>query len=204
MESSIVTRMPRTWSDWVGVIGALVGTIGLVLAYAGIRRDRSDVSVKLTREFGFTATLETQHPGIRFGPHRGGDSPEDFFVLTAVNAGLRPVHIEKVFCIWVNPNGAGSMSELFPHDVLLSEERRRTAIAVATDSGYKKAQLWQVGFVDDTGREYAVYGPTFQSRISRWRWEQQRDKLVALQQAPKPPASALPRKDPRPVPSTHK
>jgi hypothetical protein len=175
--------MPQTWSDWVALIGALLGTVtgvlSLVLSYAAIRRDRSAVSVKLSREYGFRSLLESRHPGVKYGPHRATEAPEEFFVLSAVNSGLRPVHIEKAVGVWVDPRGAASISCLLPHDVLLSEERRRTAFAVGTDVGLERHELWQIGLVDDTGREYVIYGPQFRSRFKRWRWKRERDKLVA-------------------------
>ena len=134
--------MPQTWSDWVAFVGALVGTVtgvlGLVISYAAIRRDRSSVSVRLTIEHGFRSMIDSRHPGVKYGPHRAADVPEDFYVLSAVNSGLRPVHIEKAVCIWVNPHGPGSMSFVIPHDVLLSEERRRTAVAVGTGCWFSK------------------------------------------------------------------
>ncbi len=193
--------MPQTWSDWVALIGALVGTItgvlSLVIAYAAVRRDRSAVSVKLTREYGFKTMLEARHPGVKYGPHHATDAPEEFFVLSAINTGLRPVHIEKAVGVWVDPRGPGSASSLIPHDVLLSEESRRTAFAVGTDVGLERHQMWQIALVDDTGREYAVYGPEFRSPLKRWRWKRQKNRLVAQEKKPtrelsKPPSPRPP------------
>jgi hypothetical protein len=188
--------MPETWSAWIALVGALIGTVtgilSLILAYAAIHRDRSYVSVTLTREYGFVAMINHRHPGVKFGSYRTTGAPENFYVLSAVNSGLRTVHIEKAATIWVDPAGAGSVSTQSPHDVLLSEEHRRTAFAIGTDISVPGAQLWQIALIDDTGREYSAFGPKFTSWITRWRWEHQRDRIVSREQAAKAQKSSQP------------
>src|SRR5438094_931682 len=149
--------MPHSWSEWVSFIGVIVNgmtsILALFIAYVLARRDRSDVRVSLTSEHAFKAMIENLHPDIRFGPHCSGDVPQEWCVISAVNTGLRPVHIEKAMIVSVQPNGPGSASALLPHDVLLNEEHRRTSMAFAPDftPGHS---LWLAAFVADTGREY--------------------------------------------------
>jgi hypothetical protein len=177
--------MPDTWSDWVALIGAIIGSItgivGLIVAYATIHRDRADIRVQLNqRRYGFKAMLEHDYPSVQFGPHYADDASHEWFVLTAVNAGLRPVHIEKAVVTWVEPQGPGSSSWSIPCDVLLSEDRRRVSIAF-TGEGDLGYELWLAQFVDDTGREYTVYGPKYSSALGRRKWQQQRDKMLAAE-----------------------
>ena len=190
--------MPESWSDWVALIGAIIGSItgiiGLVIAYATIHRDRADISVQLNqRRYAFKAMLEHDYPGVQYGPHYAADSPHDWFVLTAINTGLRPVHMEKAIVIWVEPKGPGSSSWSIPYDVLLNEERRRASVAFTGDGdlGY---ELWLAQFVDDTGREYTVYGSKYKSAFGRVKWQRQRDKMLAAERAAETQNVTVPQK----------
>jgi hypothetical protein len=186
--------MPTTWSDWVALIGAMVGTVtgvlGLVLSYIAVRRDRSDIDVTLTIErYGWKEMLEHEYPGVRFGPHRSADNAQEWFVFSAVNIGLRPVHIEKAVVIWVERHGPGSNSWSGPYDIVLSEERRRASLAF-TSKYHAAYDLWCAQFVDDTGREYTAHGAAYSSWLRRRRWERQRAKaLEADTHELQPPAS---------------
>jgi hypothetical protein len=190
--------MPQSWSDWVAFIGAVIGTVtgilGLVIAYAAILRDRSDVRVKLTAQHSFKSLIENAFPGVKYGPHYTTDVPHDWYVLSAVNTGLRPVHIEKVVMIFVDPKGPGSISSLLPHDALLNEEHRRTSLAFDGQFG-PGHQLWSVAFVDDTGREHFAFGPAYNARLARYRWKKQKARRLAMERAtlkqvtPKPEAN---------------
>src|ERR1051325_1437509 len=161
-----------------GIVGAITGILGFLTSYAAILRDRPEVNVELVTEHTIRPMIEGRHPGIKFGPHWNNDEvSQKWYVFTAVNTGLRPVHIERVIIINVEVHGPGSSSSYLPHDVLLNEEHRRTSIAFTDE--IPRYRLWAVAFLDDTGHEYVSFGSSYSSWWSRRNWKRQRDRLLA-------------------------
>jgi len=165
--------MPKTWSDWVALVGAIIGSVtgvlGLTIAYATLQRDRPVVGVTLKPQISEKASLENFYPGIRFGPHHEDAYPQMWYILSAVNTGLRPVHIDKVMLLFGDPKERGSRFYYQHIDEILNEEHRRTSIAFSPQFlGQEK--LWSAAFVDDTGREYTVLAPAIEPLFSQKMW----------------------------------
>lgn len=159
--------MPKTWSDWFAFVGAIIGSVtgvlGFAIAYAALRRDRADLLVSVQRvDYEWAATLKMNYPNLHLGsPQPGNDTePRSWYVLTIVNRGLRPIHLEQAGAEYVEVAGPGSMSGSSPFEQVLTEEKRRVHVAFMP-SAFPKSEFYSCFVSDDTGRVYRVFSPAW-------------------------------------------
>ena len=126
---------PKTWSEWVSFITSILalatGLLALWPSYVTLQRDRPDVSLALHHyPETFRDMIEAGYPGVAIGttfhPER---ELGEWYVLTVVNKGNRPINIERVLITSVSRNGPGRSTGMLPFDRTLSEDKRRASFA---------------------------------------------------------------------------
>jgi hypothetical protein len=159
--------MPKSWSDWVALVGAIVGSVagigGLSLSVRTLRRDRAELQLTLHRyPQTYYKIATTYAPNAVFQ----GGTPENkianWILFTVFNRGIRPIHIEKIEMNYVQPRGPGSMHHIADFDQLLTEERRRVSFVFDEHLGDQHS-LFSVSIVDDLHSRHVVFA-------AEWPW----------------------------------
>ena len=113
------------------ILALATGLLALWPSYVTLQRDRPDVSLALHHYPGvFRKMIEAAYPGVAIGttfyPERDHG---EWYVLTVVNKGNRPIHLERILVTSISHTGPGRSTEMLPFDRILSEDKRRASFA---------------------------------------------------------------------------
>ena len=145
-------------SATVAVLSAVISVISVSINIGSFRRDRAKVQVAVrAHEQMPRAFVEGLYSNVQFfGRSETDDEARDWYVMTIVNNGRRPVHIEKVRLRYVRPShGLGESVMFVPWDQTLTEEKRSASFAF--ERSPTPSRIFRSAHViDDSGTAYAV------------------------------------------------
>ena len=143
----------------IAVLSLVVSMVGASVNFGSFRRDRADVNVVAHAHVRIPiAFVEGLYRNIKvFGRAENDREARDWCVMTVVNRGRRPIHIEKVRLHYVAPNNGLAESVMFiPWDETLTEERRSASFAFERSPNATRT-FRSAHVIDDAGAAYVVH-----------------------------------------------
>ncbi len=138
-----------------GLIGVITGLASVWFTYLNYSRDNVRVRVKAIKG------MKTFIPGKR------GSSKESFLVITAANAGRRPVIINKAAFVNLKSRGAGISSS----SMMMGAQELKEGKAVdymIEEEGIDYSDVSHVSVYDSVGNEYRYYLTPWYIRFFYW------------------------------------
>jgi len=154
MDNSTSNMIVTVAASITGLVGAITGLASVWFNYLNYSRDNVRVKVKALKG------MKTFSPGK-------GSSKENYLVITAANAGRRPVIINKAAFVSLKSRGAGisSSSMIMGNQELLEGK----AIDYMMDEdGIDYSDVSHVAVYDSVGNEYRYYLAPWYRRLFFW------------------------------------
>ena len=154
MDSSIPNTFITIILSLTGLFGAITGLMSVWFTYLNYSRDNARIRVRALKG------MKTFAPGE-------GSSKESYLVITAANAGRRPVIINKAAFVNLKSHGAGiSSSSMLYGNQELGEGK--AIDYMIEEEGIDYSDVSHVSVYDSIGNEYRYYIAPWYKRFFYW------------------------------------
>lgn len=157
-----------------GLIGAITGLVSIWITYLNYSRDNIRVRVRALKG------MKTFIPGVP-----SSSSEKTFLVITAANAGHRPVTINKAAFVCLKTRGGGISSD----SMKLGAQELKEGKAIdymMEDDDIDYSDVSHIAVYDSVGNEYRYYLAPWYKRFFYWFLDISYIRRKPVQ-APKPP-----------------
>lgn len=154
MEPSVQSSFVSIATSLTGLIGAITGLASIWITYLNYSRDDSKIKVRAFKR------MSQMTPGVKL-------DKKTYLVISAANAGRRPITLNKAAFVSLKSFGAGisSSSMMFGHQKL---EEGKSVDYLMEDEGIDYSDVCYVAVYDTVGNEYRHYLAPWYKRFVYW------------------------------------